>query len=80
MVSLIIYMCAFWLIKKVKWHVLIEIIFLAGILGSIYFNVANKGNIITILPIQITDEVRLVSFLIGIIYLVTAFKITGKNK
>ena len=79
LVSLAVYLWAYWLTRRKRWHVLIEIIFLAGILGGIYFNLANNGTVTKMLPIQITDEIRLVSFLIGLIYLITAFKISGKS-
>ncbi len=63
----------FFVMNKIKIHNIIKIIFVGVVFAGAYLNISQNGNVVKVLNIAISDEIRIVSFIITIIYMISMF-------
>jgi hypothetical protein len=65
---------------KMKLPAILEIFIAFFVVGSSYLNIADKGNTVNWLNIELTETIRWISMAIVIIYLISAWFVFIKPK
>ena len=63
---------SFYFMLKVRIHNAFKILVLSMFSGA-YLNISQNGNVVKVLNIDISDEIRILSFIIAIIYGISMF-------
>ena len=71
--SILIYLSFFYVMAKLPLHNVIKIFITGIVFAGSYLNISQNGNIVKWLNIELTDEIRILSFIIVLIYLITMF-------
>jgi len=69
-ISVFLYILVFFIMPKIGLPDIVEIL-IAGYIGGSYLNIADKGNVVNWLSIELTDTIRVISMIIVFIYFVS---------
>jgi len=58
---------------KLPLHTIFKILIVGIVFAGAYLNISQNGNVVKRLDIEWTDEIRIISFVITLIYLITMF-------